>query len=68
LVWKTILQLKARDTKFGKWSPNWDGPYKVIGIVLRSAYFVETLEGKELPKEINGKYLKAYFPGVWKGA
>jgi hypothetical protein len=65
LVWKMILPLKARDTKFGKWSPNWEGPYRIAGIVPGNAYFVETLEGKELLKVIQGKYLKAYFPSVW---
>jgi hypothetical protein len=49
-------------------NPNCEGPYKVIGIVPENAYFVEPLEGKELPKAINGRYLKAYFPSVWQGA
>jgi hypothetical protein len=26
LVWKTILPLRSRDRKFGKWSPRWEGP------------------------------------------
>jgi hypothetical protein len=29
LVWKTILPLRSRDRKFGKWSPSWEGPYKI---------------------------------------
>jgi hypothetical protein len=29
LVWKTILPLRNKDRKFGKWSPSWEGPYKV---------------------------------------
>ena len=29
LVWKTILPLRNKDQKFGKWSPSWEGPYKV---------------------------------------
>jgi hypothetical protein len=29
LVWKTVLPLRSRDQKFGKWSPSWEGPYKV---------------------------------------
>jgi hypothetical protein len=29
LVWKTILPLRNKDRKFGKWSPSWKGPYKV---------------------------------------
>jgi hypothetical protein len=30
LVWKTILPLGTRSGKFGKWSPSWKGPFKVI--------------------------------------
>jgi hypothetical protein len=33
LVWKTILPLGARDNRFEKWSPSWEGPYKVTGIM-----------------------------------
>jgi hypothetical protein len=68
LVWKMILPIRARDNKFGKLSPNWEGLYKVVGIVPGNAYFVETLEGRSLPMALNGKYLKWYFPSVWQGA
>ena len=27
LVWKVILPIGTRTTKFGKWSPNWEGPF-----------------------------------------
>jgi hypothetical protein len=27
LVWKMILSIGSRSSKFGKWSPNWEGPY-----------------------------------------
>ena len=30
LVWKTILPLGMKSNKFGKWSPSWEGPYKII--------------------------------------
>ena len=33
LVWKTILPIGTKDRKFGKWSPSWEGPYKVVEIV-----------------------------------
>jgi hypothetical protein len=49
-----------------KWSPSWEGPYKVTSIVTGKTYFVETLEGRELPKALNGKYLKKYYPSVWQ--
>jgi hypothetical protein len=30
LVWKMILPLGNRSGKFGKWSPSWEGPFRVI--------------------------------------
>jgi hypothetical protein len=32
LVWKTILPLGTRSGKFGKWSPSWDRPFRVIRV------------------------------------
>jgi hypothetical protein len=32
-----------------------------------NAYFVRTLEGQELAKALNGKYLKRYYPSIWQG-
>jgi hypothetical protein len=29
LVWNTILLIGSKSNKFDKWSPNWEGPYKV---------------------------------------
>jgi hypothetical protein len=68
IVWKTILPLGTRSNRFGKSSPSWEGPYRVVGIVPRNAYFVETLEGCKLEKALNGTYLKKYYPNVWQGA
>jgi hypothetical protein len=36
----------------------------MVRIVLENAYFVETLEGRALPKALNGKYLKKYHPSI----
>jgi len=66
LVWKTILPVGTRDRKFGKWSPSWEGPYKVVGIVLGNSYFVQTLQGGGLSKALNGRYLKKYYPSMWQ--
>jgi hypothetical protein len=33
LVWKTILPLGTKDIQFGKWSPSWEGPYKIIKVI-----------------------------------
>jgi hypothetical protein len=29
LVWKTVLPLRSREQKVGKWSPSWEGPYRI---------------------------------------
>jgi hypothetical protein len=67
-VWKMILPIGSGSGKFSKWSPSWDGPYRVTGIVPGNSYFVETLEGKGMAKLINAKYLKQYYPSVWQRA
>jgi hypothetical protein len=66
LVWKTILPLGTRSGKFGKWSPSWEGPFRVIRVVSGNTYFMEDLEGHSLPKALNGKYLKHYYPSTWQ--
>jgi hypothetical protein len=43
LVWKTILPIRSRSNEFGKWSPNWEGPYKVIKVIYSNSYLPETL-------------------------
>jgi hypothetical protein len=67
VVWKIILPLGSKDQKFGKWSPSWEGHFRIIGIVQGNAYFVKTLEGKKVEKAINGRYMKKYFPSTWQG-
>jgi len=68
LVWKTILPIGSKSNKFGKWSPNWEGPYEVIKVVFGNSYVLETLQGERLTRAINGRYLKKYFPSVWQEA
>ena len=66
LVWKTTLPIGSKCNQFGKWSPNWDGPYKVIKVIFSNSYLLETLQGEHLTRAINGRYLKKYFPSVWQ--
>jgi hypothetical protein len=58
LVWKTILPLRNKDQKFEKWSPSWEGPYKVKQVISGNTYLLQTLQGKDLPKALNGRFLK----------
>jgi hypothetical protein len=43
LVWKTVLPLRSKDRKFGKFSPRWEGPYKVTKVMSGNAYLLQTL-------------------------
>ena len=68
LVWKTILPLGTKSNKFGKWSPSWDGPYKIVKVIFGNFYMVEMMQGERLPRALNGRYLKKYYPSVWQDA
>ena len=68
LVWKVILPIGLKDRKFGKWSPSWEGPFKITRVVPGNSYLVESVQGILLPRDLNGKYLKKYHPSVWQEA
>jgi hypothetical protein len=62
LVWKLVLPIGTKDLMFGKWSPTWEGPYRVNRCVPGNAYILETLEGEDFFSALNGKYLKKILP------
>jgi hypothetical protein len=68
LIWKMILPIGSRSSKFGKWSPNWEGPYRIEEVILKKIYMVQNIQGTLLPSAINEKYLKKYYPSVWRDA
>lgn len=68
LVWKTIVALRMKSNKFSKWSSSWEGPYKIVKVILENSYIVETLHGVHLPRVLTGRYLKKYYPNVWQDA
>ncbi|XP_045810889.1 uncharacterized protein LOC123905327 [Trifolium pratense] len=43
LVWKVILPMDRRYRVFGKWSPNWEGPFKISQVLSNGAYEIEEL-------------------------
>ena len=60
-----ILPIGTKDPKLGKWSPTWEGPYKISRCVLGNGYILEKLEGEEFFSALNGKYQQKYYPSVW---
>nr|ABA97725.2 retrotransposon protein, putative, unclassified [Oryza sativa Japonica Group] len=65
LVWKLILPIRTRDSKFGKWSSNWEGPFQIVS---KGAYMLQGLDGEVYGRALNGEYLKKYYPSVWVNA
>jgi len=43
LIWKIILSLRMKSNKFGKWSPSWKGPYKIVKVIFDNSYMLEML-------------------------
>jgi hypothetical protein len=68
LFWKTILPIGSKSNKFGKWSPNWEGLYKVVKVCSGNFYMVETFQGQQLLRALNRRYLNKFHPSVWQGA
>jgi hypothetical protein len=72
LVWKTILPIGFKSNKFGKWSPSWEGSYKIVTICSSNSYVVETLQRttatkgaqweifEEIPSKCLGRWLKRH--------
>jgi len=38
LVSKVILHMEKKDRVLGKWSPRWEGPFKVLQVFFNGAY------------------------------
>jgi hypothetical protein len=49
LVWEAVLPLGSKDAAYGKWSPNWHGPYRVDQVLSGNAYMLEELDGVKFP-------------------
>jgi hypothetical protein len=43
LVWKTILPIGSKSNKFRKWSPNWEGTYKIEKVISGNFYMVQSV-------------------------
>jgi hypothetical protein len=52
------LPIGTKYSEFGKWSPNWEGPFRVVRCIPGNAYILKTLLGEEFSAAINGRYLK----------
>ena len=67
LIWELVLPVGTKDPVYGKWSPNWHGPYRIAETAPGNSYRMETLEGVRFSHNVNGKYLKKYYSSLWIG-
>jgi hypothetical protein len=65
LVWEAVLPSGIKDTAYGKWSPNWHGPYRIDQVLSGNAFMLEELDGLKFPVAVNGQHLKKYFLSMW---
>jgi hypothetical protein len=63
-VWKVLLPIGTKYSEFGKSSPNWEGPFRVVRYVPGNACILKTLLGEEFTAAINGRYLKKYYHSI----
>ncbi|XP_024164578.1 uncharacterized protein LOC112171663 [Rosa chinensis] len=66
LVWKAVLPIGTKDPRFGKWSPNWEGPFIIDKVLGKGAYHLRDKDGERHAMPINGQYLKKYYPTMWE--
>ncbi|CAL2226482.1 unnamed protein product [Prunus armeniaca] len=57
---KTFITAPRQGSK--KMKPNWEGPYVISRSGGRGSYTLDTLEGKEIPRQWNAHHLRRYYP------
>ncbi|KAK9714986.1 hypothetical protein RND81_06G135700 [Saponaria officinalis] len=66
LVWKVRLPMGHKDHFYGKWTPQWEGPFRVVIIYSGNSYGLQHTDGRMIKININGKFIKAYHPTIWE--
>lgn len=59
-VWKVIFPMDQKDKTVGKWSPKWEGSFRILQAFLNNAYEIGELSPDCRILRVNGKYLKRY--------
>ncbi|XP_059650337.1 uncharacterized protein LOC132296116 [Cornus florida] len=58
LVWQVKFSPGVKTLEYGKWTPNWDGPYLVERVLGKGAYRLMDIDGGSHKQPVNGVYLK----------
>jgi len=60
LVWRMRGEARKSAAE-GKFSSNWEGPFKIKENLSNRAYRLQHLDGREVPRTWNASHLKMYF-------
>ena len=60
LVLRKVLGI-AKNPAWGKFGPNWEGPYRITSVAGIGAYFLEDLDRHVVPRPWNVNNLKKYY-------
>ena len=55
------LSTRLRTAEYGKWSPNWEGPFVVKELKPNGAYELVDEHGELQVPVVNTRFLKKYF-------
>ena len=59
LVLREVYQ-NTKNPREGKLGANWEGPYRIVEVVGKGAYKLETMDGREIANSWNARHLKKY--------
>ena len=60
LVLRKVLGT-TKNPAYGKFGPNWEGPYRITSVARIGAYHLEDLEEKAIPRTRNVNNLRRYY-------
>ena len=60
-VGSLVLRRNHKDSREGKLTVNWEGPYRVRSKMGSGAYYLENLNGEQLARPWNAEKIKQYY-------
>ena len=54
----------SRTTEYGKWSPNWEGPFVVKEVKPNGVYELVDEQGELQVPGVNARFLKKYYSAI----
>ena len=60
LVLRKVVE-NTKDPAKEKLGPNWEDPYKITKFASKGAYYLEDIEGKQVPRPWNSNNLRKYY-------